>query len=163
MVDNTQSNPQVALTRRSFCRTAALAGSGIALQSAARAAAEPQPEPRHRICVFTKPLQPQSFDELADTVAELGFDGIEGTIRKGGHIEPERVEDDLPKMVEALKKRGLEITIMASSVNNATDPFSETTLRTAAQLGIKRYRMAYYRSALKRSVAEQLEQIRPVL
>ncbi|MDP6915360.1 MAG: sugar phosphate isomerase/epimerase, partial [Verrucomicrobiota bacterium] len=69
---------------------------------------------KNTFCVFTKPLQMLSYDDLADLIAELGFDGIEGTIRPGGQITPEQVPDELPKMVDALKKRGLEMTIMAS-------------------------------------------------
>ena len=76
---------------------------------------------RNPFCVFTKPFQSLSYDDLADLVAELGFDGIEGTIRPGGHITPEQVPDELPKMVEALRKRNLELTIMASGINNADD------------------------------------------
>ena len=30
-----------------------------------------------------------SYDDLAYVIAELGFDGIEGTIRPGGQITPE--------------------------------------------------------------------------
>ena len=155
--------PIHSVTRRTFCRTALVAGSGIALPASnENAIASPEPQ-LQRIAAFSKPLQPLSFDELADTVAALGFDGIEGTIRKGGHIEPERVEDDLPKMVDALRKRDLEIIVMASSVNNLTDPYSEKTLRTAAKVGIKKYRMAYYRYDLNRPIAAQLEAIRPAL
>src|SRR5262245_36164496 len=62
-----------------------------------------------KFCAFEKPLQFLNYDELAEVLAELGFDGIEATVRPGGHVLPERVEDDLPRFVEALKKRGLEI------------------------------------------------------
>ena len=50
----------------------------------------------NKICVFTKPFNSLSFDELADRIAELGFDGIEAPIRVGGHVEPDQVEDRLP-------------------------------------------------------------------
>jgi len=58
-----------------------------------------------------------SYDETADVFAELGFDGIEAAVRPGGHVLPERVEEDLPKFAEALKKRGLEITILTSGIS----------------------------------------------
>jgi sugar phosphate isomerase/epimerase len=133
----------------------------LAATEIARAAAEPAP--RRPICVFTKPFNSLSFDELADRIAELGFDGIEAPIRKGGHVEPETVEDELPKLVEALRKRDLEITVMASGVNNPDDPVEAKVLRTAAALGIRRYRMKYLQYDLKRSVVEQLNEWRPRL
>ena len=49
-------------------------------------------------------------DIKAETIKELGFDGIEATVRKKGHVLPERVEDDLPRLVEALQKHDLEVT-----------------------------------------------------
>ena len=118
---------------------------------------------RNPFCVFTKPFQSLSYDDLADLIAELGFDGIEGTIRPGGHITPEQVPDELPKMIEALRKRKLELTIMASGINNADDKLNVQQLRVAAKLGVKRYRMGYYKYDLKRPVAKQLDEFRPIL
>ena len=118
---------------------------------------------RNPFCVFTKPFQSLSYDELADVVAELGFDGIEGTIRPGGHITPEQVPDELPKMVDALHKRNLDLTIMASGINNADDKLNVQQLQVAAKLGVKRYRMGYYKYDLKRPIPKQLDEIRPVL
>jgi sugar phosphate isomerase/epimerase len=115
------------------------------------------------ICVFTKPFNSLSFDELADRIAELGFDGIEAPIRAGGHVEPAEVEDKLPKLVEALSKRDLEITVMTSDVNDPNDPITTRVLRTAATLGIKRYRMKYFKYDFSRSVLDQIEQWRPQL
>ena len=48
-------------------------------------AAEPAPS-KYRICAFEKFLQDLSYDELADTIAELGFVGIEATVRNKGHV-----------------------------------------------------------------------------
>ncbi|MGI9473848.1 MAG: sugar phosphate isomerase/epimerase family protein [Rubripirellula sp.] len=118
---------------------------------------------RNSICVFTKPFNSISFDELADVIAELGFDGIEAPVRKGGHVEPTEVEDKLPELVEALKKRNLEITVLASDVNDPDDPLTKRVLRTAATLGIKRYRMKYYKYDLQQSVLDQLNDWRPRL
>ena len=118
---------------------------------------------RNPLSVFTKPLQMLSYDDLADVIAELGFDGIEGTIRPGGQITPEQVPDELPKMMAALRKRKLEMTIMASGVNDARDKLSVRQLEVAAKLGIKRYRMKYFKYDLKRPVAKQLNEIRPQL
>lgn len=120
-------------------------------------------KPANKICAFEKFLQDLSYDQLAETIAELGFDGIEATVRKNGHVLPERVEDDLPKMVAALEKHGLEITVMASDVNRVDAPLSERVLRTAASLGVKRYRMGNYRYDLKQPVQRQLDELRPIV
>ncbi len=118
---------------------------------------------KNTFCVFTKPLQMLSYDDLADLIAELGFDGIEGTIRPGGQITPEQVPDELPKMMSALKKRGLEMTIMASGINNADDKLNIQQLQVAAKLGVKRYRMGYHKYDLKKPITGQMNELRPIL
>ncbi len=118
---------------------------------------------QHSICCFTKPLQHLSYEAAAEKVAEFGFDGVEATIRKGGQVEPSRIEEDLPKYVAALKKNGLDCTVMTSDVNRVDQPETERVLRTAADLGIKRYRMAYYKYDLKKPVGPQLAEIQPQL
>ena len=132
----------------------------MAITATTKAANSP---PTNRICAFVKFVQTLSYDELAERIADIGFDGIEATIRDKGQILPEQVPDELPKLVEALKKHDLEISVMASSVNRADQPHTERVLRTAASLGIKRYRMEYYPYDLNRPVAEQLVELRSVV
>ena len=151
------------LNRRQFLhRTAAAAVAATALPAALAAPAF-EKTGSWKFCAFEKPLTFLSFDELTDLMAELGFDGIEAAVRPGGHVLPERVEEDLPKFVEALKKRGLEITILTSGINSVAQPHTEKVLRTAAKLGIQRYRMLWWKYDTKRAIWPQVEALRPVL
>lgn len=159
---------QRQIPRRAFLAGALAATGGLsALSRPASAVAQPQQEresdPRFPYCAFVKFLQSLDYETLAQTVAELGFDGIEATVRNGGQVLPERVEEDLPRLVEALRKHGVEITVMASSVNSVDQPLTEKVLKTAAALGIRRYRMAYYQYDLKQPVLPQLEALRPTV
>ena len=116
-----------------------------------------------KICAFEKPLQFLGYDELAELFATLGFNGIEAAVRPGGHVLPERVEQDLPRLHEALKKRGLEITILTSGIDSVDSPHAEKVLRAAARLGVKHYRMLWYQYDLQKPILPQLEAIRPKL
>ncbi|MFK8114163.1 MAG: sugar phosphate isomerase/epimerase family protein [Rubripirellula sp.] len=148
--------------RRSFLMTAA----GLALAptlASKRTLADEAKKTKHTLCVFTKPFNSLSFDELADKIAELGFDGIEAPVRKGGHVEPEQVEDRLPELVEALAKRNLEITVLTSDINDPNDPLTKRVLRTAATLGIQRYRMKYFKYDLDLPVISQIHEWKPQL
>jgi sugar phosphate isomerase/epimerase len=124
---------------------------------------ESKTKPKQTFCVFTKPFNSLSYDELADRIAELGFDGLEAPIRAGGHVEPVNVEVELPELVEALRKRNLEITVLTSDINDPNDPLTKRVIRTAATLGIKRYRMKYFKYDLGRSVVDQIGQWQPQL
>ena len=110
-------------------------------------------------CTFTKPLQHLSYAECARVVSDLGFDGVEAPVRPGGHVVPERVEEDLPKLVEALKGNGLALTLLTSGINEVSEKQrTETVLKTAAGLGVKRFRMAYYKYDLKKPIFPQLKE-----
>jgi sugar phosphate isomerase/epimerase len=147
------------LSRRDFLQSAAIAG-GAALAMNQRAFATPD-RAKPNYCAFTKPLQKLSYDELAERIAEIGFNGIEAPVRPGGYIEPERVEDELPKLVEVLASNGLTIEILTSGVTGVNEPHTARVLTTAAKLGIPLYRMAYYEYDLNRPVATQLEELKP--
>jgi len=148
------------MLNRSMPRRRFLLAAASSLAAAQVASGTPKARTDRSICVFTKPFQSLTYDELADHIAELGFDGIEAPIRVGGHIEPAQVPDELPKMVEALRKRDLEITVMTSSINDPNDPLSAKVLRTAAKLGIRRYRMQYFKYDLSKPILGQLDEWR---
>lgn len=153
------------LNRREFLRqTAAVAVAATALPVATSFAAPPEAKKLPwKFCAFEKPLLFLNYDETAEVFAELGFDGIEAAVRSGGHVLPERVEEDLPKFVAALKKHGLEITVLTSGINSVSQPHTEKVLRTAAKLGIQRYRMDWWRYDLDKPIQPQLEALRPKL
>ncbi|MEO0414959.1 MAG: hypothetical protein AAF226_08420, partial [Verrucomicrobiota bacterium] len=131
------------VSRRKFTQylAGAAAASGVMSESMGQSDDDRLP---WELCTFTKPFQHMSYDQLALEMANLGFDGIECPVRQGGHIEPEVVPDELPKMVEALDRQGLKMTILTSKINAVIDEqYTESLLRTPAQLGIKRFIMGY--------------------
>ena len=109
---------------------------------------------------FTKTIQDLSFEETARVAAAVGWDGIEVALRAGGHILPERVDEDLPRLVAALHARGQQVLVLATDIVGA-DPLSEKVLRAAARADIRLYRMGYFRYRDGMSVARQLDAIRP--
>ncbi len=143
--------------RRRFLKSAA---AGLAVSPfAAAVPALAEEKSRFEFCTFTKALQPLSYQEMAEAIAELGFDGIEGAVRPKGHVLPGNVEEDLPKMVEALKSQDLNLTLLTSGINEVSEEQNtEKVLRTAAELGVKRFRMGYYRYDLKKPLDPQLEE-----
>ena len=126
-------------------------------------AAAPAPK-APEFSLFTKHLVGLPYDQLAETVAALGFKGVEAPVRKGGHVEPARVEEDLPKLAEAFKKCGVTITLLTTDINtvNAADR-TEKVLRTARALDIPSYRMKWYAYSGKQSLWAGLDEIRPQL
>ncbi|MEM1443201.1 MAG: TIM barrel protein, partial [Verrucomicrobiota bacterium] len=64
----------------------------------------------------------------------------------------------------ALKAEGLELTLLTSAINEVSkEQHTEKVLRTAAELGVKRFRMGYYKYDLDKPIAPQLDEFRPKL
>ena len=150
---------ETQIPRRSFLLAAGCGLASASLASVESSAADSLA--KNSICVFTKPFNSLTFDELADRIAELGFDGVEAPIRSGGHIEPAAVPDELPLFVEALRKRNLELTVMTSDINDPNDPLTEKVLKTASELGVRRYRMKYFKYDFNQPILKQLYEWRP--
>src|SRR4051812_46855371 len=99
-------------SRREFLGCVAAASAAMTIGLPAGAAAVPQ---TRKIIAFTKPFRELGAEETAKLVAEVGWDGVELPVRaKDGQILPERVADELPKFVEALRAKGREVSIVTS-------------------------------------------------
>lgn len=96
------------------------------------------------ISIFSKHLHWLNYKDMAALAAELGYDGVDLTVRKDGHVLPENVSKDLPKAVEAIRNAGLEIYTITTDIRTADERHTSAILKTAASLGIKNYRMGWY-------------------
>ena len=111
------------------------------------------------IHIFSKHLQFLDYDRMAQKAKEIGFDGLDLTVRPGGHIEPENVERDLPKAAEAIQKQGLQLKMMTTRITDPHDPLTEKILKTASKLGVTDYRMGYLSYDPKLPVDESLRRM----
>jgi sugar phosphate isomerase/epimerase len=110
----------------------------------------------YKISVFSKHLQWLSCAEMAQVAAGIGFDGIDITVRPGGHVLPERVGEDLPAAVESIRKTGLNVYMITTAITDAEHPHTEPILKAASALGIPRYRTGWFRYQDDKSVEENL-------
>jgi sugar phosphate isomerase/epimerase len=116
--------------------------------AAAAAAARPSQaagsNDKLKVCVFSKHFQWTDWKETARLAAETGFDGVDLTVRAGGHVLPERVEEDLPRAVETLRRSGLTVPLITTAITDAGDPLTRRVLTTARKVGVTHYRMGYW-------------------
>jgi len=140
-----------SLTRRQLLATLATASAPVR-------AGQALPRP---ICAFSKHFHWLSIEETASMCATLGYDGIDLTVRPGGHVEPERVEEDLPKAAETIRRAGLEIPMVTSGIVDVTTPHAERILKTLKATGIRLYRWGGFRYDAKRAIPAQLAEMQP--
>jgi sugar phosphate isomerase/epimerase len=128
------------MTRKDFISSSVVAAAGLALPMASLGNNSGIQQDKMKVCIFSKQLQWLNYQEMASAVAEMGYDGIDLTVRANGHVLPERVADDLPKAVEAAKKAGIKIHMISTDIQDANHPLTEVILKTASALGIRYYR-----------------------
>lgn len=121
--------------------------------------AEPK---RGMICAFSKLFQFLDYNQLSEVFAASGLDGIDLTVRPGGHVEPERVKTDLPKAVAAAKKNGVQVYMMTSAITAADNKLDQEVLKTAADLGVKYYRTGYLDYDYTKSIPDNLDNARKI-
>lgn len=164
------------LSRRNFLVKSSTAAAGISVAANSKLFAienshrfqdlkisDPKDQESFKFSVFSKTLHWMPVSEMVTRVSLMGFDGIDLTVRPNGHVLPERVEEDLPRAMQAARKAGISIFSIITSINNADDPLTEKILKTASSLGIGHYRMdwLYYDDA--KSIEQNLISIQSVL
>lgn len=97
-----------------------------------------------KVCLFSKHLPEMNWKEVGQSVKRLGFAGVDLTVRKGGHVAPEKAPEDLPKAVAAIREEGVEVPMITTELTSAT-PLAKALLSTAAKLSIPYFKPGYYR------------------
>lgn len=153
------------MNRRDFLKTSAIAGGVGTLAPWAVAPADArtlgkQPSDDLQLNVFSKHLEFLDYDEMARVAKEIGFDGVDLTVRETGHVEPDNVIRDLPRAVEAIEKYGLNHDMMTTFVDDASNATDRRVLQTASELGIKYYRMNWFDYPEDRPMPEAIAHFR---
>ena len=138
-------------TRRSFIgkvTSAAVAASlpGISANSAyiSRSSLPEMTNKNFTICAFSK-IFDQLGEDMFSFLAEIGFEGIDLTVRPGGYVLPENVEKDLPKVVNTAIKKGLSVPMISTAIEEVSETNTRKILKTVAECGVKYYRPNWFR------------------
>lgn len=102
-------------------------------------------ESRSPVCLFSKLLPELGWRELARAVRDLGYTGIDLTVRPQGHVLPERAAQDLPNAIDAIRAEGVQVPMITTALVSASDPTARPILTTAGRLGVQFAKPGYYR------------------
>lgn len=151
----------VSHSRRNFIKQSSIASSALILPlntiTANLVTNEKHYERDLKVFLFSKSLQFLDYDNMCEATREMGFDGIDLAVRPGAHVIPERISEDLPRAVKAMKSIGFQPLLMTTNVTNATNPESRTVLETASNLGFKYYRMGWLKYPEGESIPNSIE------
>ena len=110
--------------------------------------------------LFSKVLQFLDYAEMADAAVELGLDGLDLTVRRGGNVDPENYERDLPAVINAMNAAGLKCEMMVTNIVSTENRRDFDLLALARSLGVKSYRTGALRYDENTHPMESVEQHR---
>ncbi len=119
-----------------------------------------QPAARPKLCIFSKHMAHFDWKELGRKTKEIGFDGVDLTVRPLGHVLPERVTEDLPRAVDAIRAAGLDVPMITTDLKSAADPAAAPTLEAMKKLGIKLFKPGYWMYTKGRTVLQTQAEVR---
>lgn len=100
----------------------------IGAAASLRAAARPTPA----LCLFSQAMADVEYSYLGEILKQIGFDGVDLTIRPGGHVEPRLSNVDLVRAVESMTGPGLEVPLITTAL---ISPYDSTVLPVLAISG----------------------------
>lgn len=145
-------------TRRAFIKKTAIAASSLPLMNFPLSAwASEEITSPLSVHIFSKPLQFLDYKPLGQMAAEMGFSGIDLTVRPNGHVIPELVKTDLPRAVKDILDGGSRCEMISTNIESVHNPLDVDIIETAAKLGVKYYRTNWYKYTGKKSLEDDLE------
>ena len=139
-------------TRRELIRAAGQAALLTAVAGHTRMGAQ---SPRG-FCLFSKHLPELNWADLGRAVRDAGFEGVDLTVRPGGHVLPERAADDLPRAIEALTAQGVKVPMITTDLTSASAPAARPILQAAAKSGVRYFKTGYWRYSASPDVRAQV-------
>ncbi|HVF87800.1 MAG TPA: sugar phosphate isomerase/epimerase family protein [Pyrinomonadaceae bacterium] len=100
---------------------------------------------RGPLCFFSKHLAGVEPRRMAESLRQVGFTGVDLTVREGGHVAPERAAEQLPKVFAAIREASLEVPMITTGLTSATHETARPILSAAGKLSIPFFKPGYYR------------------
>lgn len=144
------------ISRRKFTKLSASAIGSIPFLGFSNSFSEASTAIKNDLSVslFSKHLQFLNYNEMAAAAVDMGFDGLDVTVRPKGHVAPERALNDLPKVVTAMKKYGMRPGMMTTNIWEVNNPEEKQVLQTASALKFTHYRTAWLTYPDDRTIME---------
>jgi sugar phosphate isomerase/epimerase len=152
------------MNRRDFFQSSLGAALSAPLFSQA-VAQTPAPAAKRQLKVdaYSRHLQwLRTADEVAEATLEMGYDGVDITVRPyPGHVDPQKVAQELPPFVNTIRKHGLQVVTMTCPITDADSPHAEDMLQVASSLGLTHYWWGTFRYEQGKPIMDQLEALKP--
>jgi sugar phosphate isomerase/epimerase len=107
--------------------------------------------------IFSKHLQFLDYKSTGEMAAEMGFSGVDLTVRPKGHVLPESVKVDLPKAVSEINSAGSNCEMITTSIESIHNTLDVDIIKIAAKSGVKYYRTNWFDYIEDKTMEDALE------
>jgi sugar phosphate isomerase/epimerase len=114
---------------------------------------------RMQLIMFTKMLKNVgnlTLDRAGDQLVEMGFEGVDLTVREGGYVTPEEAGKRLPEALDVLRSKGLSVPMITTSVVDPHRGYAREIFKAASDCGIKYLKLGYWEYEGFGAVKEQI-------
>jgi L-ribulose-5-phosphate 3-epimerase len=113
-----------------------------------------------RYVLFTDNLADLSIAEAVHAARKAGFDGLDLTLRPGGHVKPEDAERGLAEARKIADEAGMTIPMISTAVTDSDSPHAEAIFASAAHYGVRRIKLGYWPYEPFGTLARQIDEAR---
>jgi sugar phosphate isomerase/epimerase len=116
-----------------------------------------------RFVLFTDNLADLSVARTCTAAKAAGFDGLDLTLRPGGHVRPEDADRGLAEAKRQADAEGVAIPMVSTAVTDADSPHAEAVFAAAAHYGARLVKLGYWSYRPFGTLAAQLDETREKL
>ena len=116
-----------------------------------------------RFVLFTDNLADLSVAEACASAKSAGFDGLDLTLRPGGHVRPENAEMGLAAAKQSADAVGMTIPMVSTALTDIESPHAEAIFASAAHYGARLLKLGYWEYRPFGTLAGQVEEARAKL
>src|SRR5687768_15030082 len=95
--------------------------------------------------LFTDNLASLKIADACREAKRAGFDGLDLTMRPGGHVPPENAEVGLAEAKRIADAEGVTIPMVTTGVSDVDTPHAEAVFAAAAHYGARRIKLGYWK------------------
>ena len=110
--------------------------------------------------LFTDNLADLSLRDAIAGAKRSGFDGIDLTLRPGGHVLPENAETGLSEARRIADDLGAVIPMASTAVTSDKSPHAEAIFASAAHYGVRKLKLGYWPYTPFGKLVEQIDAAR---
>lgn len=107
--------------------------------------------------LFSKHLHFLNIKEASQIAAEIGFSGLDLTVRPKGHVLPEQVTTELTKALKDITGAGSTCTMITTAIADANNSIDLAVIKAASKENIKYYRSNWFKYKKDQSLEESLD------